>query len=329
MTADLKPILKQLQARQSLSQAQAAEVMELFMSGQADPAQAGAVLMALSVLGETADDIIGMVQVMRQHMTTIDLGVPVLDTCGTGGDHHNTFNISTVTALTCAAMGVPVAKHGNRAASSKSGSADVLKELGVPTDLKSTAAKKYFVEHNFVFLFAPLYHSGMKALAPLRQALGIRTIFNFLGPLVNPAQAAYQLIGVSDSSKAELIGRVLVELGSQHVVVVYSDDGLDEVSCAAGTSVIDCQASGVRRFHIEPDQLYPLSSIQVTSAAASAALIRQLADNEASAAVIQTVAMNTGLALYAANRVDSYEVGKNQAEVFLRGHGLKRYLSHL
>lgn len=329
MTADLKPILKQLQARQPLSRAQAADVMEVLVSGQADPTQAGAILMALSLLGETADEIIGMVEVMRQHMTTVDLGVPVLDTCGTGGDHQNTFNISTTTALVCAALDVPVAKHGNRAASSKSGSADVLAELGVPTDLKPTAAKKYFVEHNFVFMFAPLYHPGMKAVIPIRQALGIRTIFNFLGPLLNPAQATYQLIGVSDPGKAELIGKVLLELGSQHVVVVYSDDGLDEVSCAAGTNVVDCLPTGIRRFHIEPDQRYPLLAIQVDSAQSSAQVIRSLADNEASVAVIQTVAMNAGLALYAANRADSYEAGKHQAEVFLRGNGLKKYLSHL
>ncbi len=198
----MEKVLRAIQQGETLTQQQAEAAMDTMMSGKADPIQAGALLMALATRGETADEVIGMLRSMRKHMTTIDLEVPVLDTCGTGGDGMNTFNISTAVALVCAALGVAVAKHGNRAASSKCGSADILEALTIPIELTGDAAKKYFSNNNFVFLYARKYHAAMKHLAPIRKALGVRTIINFLGPLSNPAQAKHQLVGVSDPLKA-------------------------------------------------------------------------------------------------------------------------------
>lgn len=330
MSASLKPYLLSLQHGQDLSQADAAAAMEDIVAGAIDPVQTAAFLMGLRVKGESATEIQGIATVMRRHMIPVSLPVPVLDTCGTGGDGKQTVNISTVVALTCAAMGVPVAKHGNKAVSSTSGSADVLKELAVPTQLQATAAQHYFSQHQFVFLFAPLFHPALKQLASLRQALGVPTVFNILGPLLNPAKPAYQLLGVADARLASVLGQTLISFGALHVVIVQSDDGLDEVSCAASTSVYDFLADGTeRRWRIEPAQQFPLADIQVTSAADSARQIQKLAAGQGSAALITTVAMNTGLALYAANRADHYETGRDQAEQFLRTNQLAKYLRSL
>lgn len=329
----MKSYLQMIQHGEELTVEQATLVMDILISGEADPMQASALLMGLSTRGETTDEVLGMLYSLRNHMKTIELPVqgdsPLLDTCGTGGDGQGTFNISTAAALVCAALGVPVVKHGNRAASSQCGSADVLEALKIPIELEGKAAQDYFVENNFVFLFAPTFHPAMKHLAPVRSALGIRTIVNYLGPLANPAGATHQLVGVSDPLKAEMLGQVLIESGSEHVVMVYSDDGLDEASVAASSTVLDMTPDGTQRFRIEPRHPFSLDAIKGGSSQVNANIITQLAKGEASAAVIEAVTMNAGLALLAADVVETYEDGRQQAEQLLRTHKLSQFINQL
>lgn len=330
MSDKIVQYLQMLQQHESLTVEQAADVMTVLLNGDCPPEQVAAVLMGLSVKGETVAEVTGLANIMRQHMTTLALAQPLLDTCGTGGDGAHTFNISTATALVCAALGVPVVKHGNKGVSSRSGSADVLAALHIPTQLSAPAAEQYFKEHNFVFLLAPLFHPALKQFADLRKTLGVRTVFNILGPLLNPARPHYQLVGVADMSKAKLMGETLIALGAQHVVVVHSDDGLDEVSIAAATTVLEFRAQRpMERWRIEPEQLFTLDSIQVSSVEESAHIIRQLAEGQGSAAAIAAVAMNAGLALYVADRAESYGAGRDLAEQFLRTNKLERYLRTL
>ena len=325
----MKHYLEIIQLGDELTQDQAEAVMDIMMSGEADDVQMAALLMGLSVRGETTNEIVGMLRSMRKHMETIDLGDNLVDTCGTGGDGHNTFNISTAAALVCASMGVQVAKHGNRAASSQCGSADFLEALGVPLEMTPEEAQQYFTDHNFVFLYARQYHPAMKHVAGIRKQIGIRTIFNFLGPLCNPAQAKRQIIGVSDPGKANVLGQALIELGSERVLVVYSDDGLDEASPAAGTTVVDFTAQGSKRFRIEPKGNHSLDDIKGGLPQDNVAIMEALANGKGTAAQIEVVAMNAGLALLAAGAVDTYEEGRAKAEEVLRSHKLVRYMHSL
>lgn len=272
------------------------------LDGQLGFEDAKATILELSHRPITVDLLLELTQALRQRMIRIDLDKPVLDTCGTGGDGQKTFNISTAVALRCAKLGVPVAKHGNVAATSISGSADVLQQLGIPIDLTGQAAIDYFNEHNFIFLFAKLYHPTMKHVASIRKAIGQPTIFNILGPLCNPAGAAYQFLGVSNESIAKVMGETLIELGSKHVVIVHSEDGLDEVSIAAPTHVYDFRKNFFRSFTIEPDTLYPLSDIKVNSVEESAQLI-----THPTPAAQAAIDLNVRLALYAADVTDNYE----------------------
>ncbi len=273
--------------------------IQQLLDGQLDAETATDLVLELSEPPITKERLLSLAVAMRTRMQTIDLGVQVLDTCGTGGDGLKTFNISTAVALQCAKLGVPVAKHGNVAATSVSGSADVLQHLGVPIDLTGEAAVDYFKQHNFIFLFAKLYHPAMKFVAPIRQAIGTKTIFNYLGPLCNPAGAQYQLLGVSDEQLAQPMGEALLELGSQHVVIVHSEDGLDEASIAAPTHVYDFRPDSQHQFTIKPEHTYPLSAIQVASVEESAALI-----THPTPAAQAAIDLNLKLALYAANRYD-------------------------
>ncbi len=333
MKKPIKYYLQIIQQGEELTTDQAEAAMDMLISGKVDPVQAGAFLMGLSTRGETTDEILGMLQSMRTHMNRIHLPIkpetPLLDTCGTGGDNQGTFNISTAVALVCGALGVPVAKHGNRAASSKCGSADVLEALHIPITLTDKAAETYFKKNNFVFLFAPNFHPTMKHLAPVRSALGVRTIVNYLGPLANPAGASHQLVGVSDPHKAEMLGQALIESGSEHVVMVYSDDGLDEASVAAASTVLDMTTDGTKRFRIEPRQVFSLDEIRGGTPKTNADIIMKLATGEASAPIIEAVTMNAGLALLAADYVETYEAGRQQAEEFLRSQKLSQYLNQL
>ncbi|MFA4831557.1 MAG: anthranilate phosphoribosyltransferase, partial [Patescibacteria group bacterium] len=218
-----------------LTQKEAFEVMDCMARGEAGEAETAAFLIALAMKGETIDEVAGMVRAMRGQMISIDVGYDTLDTCGTGGDGAGTINVSTIAAFVCAAAGVKVAKHGNRSVSSKCGSFDVLEKVGVKIDLGPDEVKKCLDQTGIACLFAPNFHPAMKRVAPVRRALGIRTVFNFMGPLLNPVRATHQLIGVSSREMAEKLGSILMKLGSKRVILVNGDDGLDEISIAAPT----------------------------------------------------------------------------------------------
>lgn len=268
--------------------------IDALLDGTMSAEEAQAFIIELTDQPVTVDVLVQLATALRQRMVRIDLGKPVLDTCGTGGDGLKTFNISTAVALECVKRGIPLAKHGNVAATSVSGSADVLQHLGIPIDLTGQAAVDYFHEHNFIFLFAKLYHPAMKHVAPIRQAIGRRTIFNLLGPLCNPAGAQHQLLGVSDAALAPVMGEALLRLGSKHVIIVHSDDGLDEASIAAPTQVYDFTTNATRSYTIEPPTRYPLSDIQVHSVADSAQLI-----THPTAAAQAAIDLNVQLAIQA------------------------------
>jgi anthranilate phosphoribosyltransferase len=219
----------------SLSETEMAECMNEIMEGRATDAQIGAFLAALRIKGETVDEITGAARIMREKAAKISAPEGVLDTCGTGGDMSHTFNISTTVAIVAASAGVPVAKHGNRSVSSKSGSADVLEALGVKIDLQPEKVEKCLFETGFGFLFAPLFHPAMKYAIGPRREMGVRTIFNILGPITNPAGAKRQIVGVFSGNLTDTLARVLGNLGAEDAMVVHGEDGLDEITITNGT----------------------------------------------------------------------------------------------
>jgi anthranilate phosphoribosyltransferase len=237
----------------SLSESEMAEVMTEIMEGRATDAQIGAFLTALRIKGETIEEITAATKVMRQKATKINAPEGVIDTCGTGGDMSGTFNISTTTAIVVAASNIPVAKHGNRSVSSQSGSADVLEELGVIIDLPPEKVEKCLFETNFGFLFAPLFHPAMKFAIGPRKEIGIRTIFNILGPLTNPANAKRQIIGVFTDRLTEPLAHVLGNLSTIDGMVVHGEDGLDEITICDGTRVSRYKNGKVETFYITPE----------------------------------------------------------------------------
>jgi len=237
----------------NLSESEMAECMREIMEGKATDAQIGSFLTALRIKGETVDEITGAARIMREKATTIKAPEGVLDTCGTGGDMSNTFNISTTTAIVVSACGVPVAKHGNRSVSSQSGSADVLEALGVKIDLQPEKVEKCLFETGFGFLFAPLFHPAMKYAIGPRREMGLRTIFNILGPLTNPAGAKRQILGVFTDKLTEPLARVLDNLGAHDAMVVHGEDGLDEITLTNGTKVSRYADNKVENFIVSPE----------------------------------------------------------------------------
>ncbi|MBI4690671.1 MAG: anthranilate phosphoribosyltransferase [Nitrospirae bacterium] len=237
----------------NLSEAETAECMQEIMEGKATDAQIGAFLTALRIKGETVEEITGAARIMREKATTIKAPDGVLDTCGTGGDMSHTFNISTTTAIVVSACGIPVAKHGNRSVSSQSGSADVLEALGVKIDLPPEKVEKCLFETGFGFLFAPLFHPAMKYAIGPRREMGIRTIFNILGPITNPADAKRQILGVFSDKLTESLAQVLGNLGALDAMVVHGEDGLDEITITDGTRVSRYVDGSVENSFISPE----------------------------------------------------------------------------
>ena len=236
-----------------LSEAEMSECMTEIMEGRATDAQLGAFLAALRIKGETVAEITGAARTMREKAARIKAPEGVLDTCGTGGDMSHTFNISTTAAIVVAATGVPVAKHGNRSVSSKSGSADVLEALGVRIDLQPERVEKCLFETGFGFLFAPLFHPSMKYAIGPRREMGVRTIFNILGPITNPAGAKRQILGVFSSHLTETLAKVLGNLGAEDAMVVHGEDGLDEITITDGTKVSRCSKGKVENIYFSPE----------------------------------------------------------------------------
>ncbi|MSQ26021.1 MAG: anthranilate phosphoribosyltransferase [Dehalococcoidia bacterium] len=276
----IKDAIAQLVERRSLSEAQSQAVMAEIMDGATTPAQLAAFLIALRMKGETAGEVLGMARVMRDRALPVSVPGPLLDTCGTGGDGSGTFNISTAAAFVAAAAGIRVAKHGNRSASSLCGSADVLEALGARIALTPEQASLCIERIGFAFLFAPAYHPAMKHAAPVRSEIGVRTVFNILGPLANPARATRQVLGVARADLAPLMAAVLPRLGVEHALVVHGQDGLDEISLGAPTTIHEVRGAGVTTSVITPQSLgLPSATIEQLAGGDkhhNAAIIRDL-----------------------------------------------------
>jgi anthranilate phosphoribosyltransferase len=305
------------------------EVMRLIMTGEATPAQVGGFLIALRMKGETVDEIAGAAAVMRELATGVDVDkAHLVDTCGTGGDSAGTFNISTASTFVVAAAGGVVAKHGNRSVSSTSGSADVLEAAGVNLELTPEQVARCVKEVGVGFMFAPRHHSAMKHAIGPRREMGVRTIFNLLGPLTNPAGAPHQVMGVFSTQWVEPVAQVLKLMGSRHVLVVHSEDGLDEISIGAPTHVAELKDGEVSTYSINPEQFgmarHDLSELRVSSAAQSLEIIRGVLDDRPGPAR-DIVALNAGAAIYAADLADSLEAGVRCAlEVIASGEAKAR-----
>jgi anthranilate phosphoribosyltransferase len=255
MDADFWPrTLAHLAERQHLTTTHAAEVMQQIMSGEATPAQIGAVLLALRTKGETSDEVEGLAATMLDFANPVTSHAPVVDTCGTGGDRSGTFNISTVSAIVVAAAGVPVAKHGNRAASSHCGSADLLEALGVKIDLDAAGVERCLADAGIGFMFAQTFHPSMKYAGPIRRELGVPTVFNFLGPLTNPARPYAQVVGVSDERMLPLMAEVLARRGTR-AKLFRGEDGLDELTTTGISMMLDVREGSVRETHVDPADL--------------------------------------------------------------------------
>lgn len=310
----MKKYLNKITSQEDLTADEAAEVTQSIMTGKLTDAEIGKFLVALSAKGETIEEIVGMVKVMREKMSRIEVAGRLLDTCGTGGDKSGTINVSTAAAIVCAAAGATVAKHGNRAASSQSGSADVLEALGVKVDLEPAQVEKCIAEAGIGFMFAPIFHPAMKYVVPVRKTLGIRTIFNFLGPLSNPAGAQYQVIGVSQPEMAAKLGEALMELGSEKVIVVSSDDGLDEVSVSAPTQVYEfVKGQEAKEYKIEPAKIYNLDEVKGGTAEENAQDIEAVFTGKLTGAKKDFIVANAAMGLLAYEMADSYQECKAKA----------------
>ena len=251
----IREAIEKLTRGADLTQREAAQVMEEIMTGEATPAQFGAFVIGLRLKGETVDEMTGLAAVMRDKSLKVDFSGPSVDTCGTGGDNLGTFNISTVAAFVVAGAGIAVAKHGNRAMTSKSGSADVLEKQGVKIDLGPEGVKRCMEEVGIGFMFAPRFHPAMKFAVQPRREIGVRTVFNILGPLTNPAGAEAQVLGVPTDSVGEKMVQVLQRLGSERAIVVHAEDGLDEISLNSNTSIWDLKDRSIKHYTIGPDDL--------------------------------------------------------------------------
>jgi len=308
-------------------------VMRLIMTGQATPAQVGGFLVGLRMKGETVDEIIAAASVMRELATHVEVKGPhLVDTCGTGGDGASTFNISTASALVTAAAGGRVAKHGNRSVSSKSGSADVLEAAGVRLDLTPLQVAACIERVGVGFLFAPRHHGAMKHAIGPRREMGIRTVFNLLGPLTNPAGAPNQVLGVFSGEWLEPLAQVLRQLGSEHVLVVHAEDGLDEISIAAPTRVAELNEGVISIYTITPEDFglsrADLTVLAVEDAGQSLAMIRRVLENESGPAR-DIVMLNAGAAIYAAGLEPSLAEGVARAREVLRNGKARETLEAL
>ncbi|WP_138380115.1 anthranilate phosphoribosyltransferase [Luteithermobacter gelatinilyticus] len=312
MTFDFKAILDKIARGQSLSREESRQSFEFMMSGDASGPQIGAFLMGLRVRGETVEEITGAAEVMRAKARTIQAPEGAVDTCGTGGDGASTYNISTAAAIILAACGVPVAKHGNRAMSSKSGSADVLETLGVNIEADLEVVENCLRHLGIGFLMATRHHSAMRHVGPARAMLGTRTIFNLLGPLANPAGAKRQVIGVFDKKWLRPMAEVLGQLGSEHVWVVHGADGLDELSISGPSYVVEYHNGTLNEFQILPEDAgltnCKIEDIRGGDATYNAAALRRLLDGEKTA-YRDIVLLNSAAALLVAGKADSLKQG--------------------
>ena len=326
----IKEAILKLAKKENLTYEEAEKVMDEIMSGEATPVQMSAYLTALSLKGETIEEITASAAGMRAHCIKLLHYQDVLEIVGTGGDGSNSFNISTTASMVIAAAGVPVAKHGNRAASSKSGAADVLEALGVKITLEPERSAEILKKINICFLFAQNYHIAMKYVAPIRKELGIRTVFNILGPLSNPAGANMELMGVYEEALVEPLARVMENLGVTKGMVVYGQDKLDEISMSAPTSVCEIRDDKFRSYELTPEQFgYPRcekDALKGGTPQENAQITRDILDGKETGAKRQAVCLNAGAALYIAGKAETMEAGVRLAEELIDSGAAKAKL---
>ena len=318
-----------LSKKQNLTYLEAEEVMDEIMSGKATPVQMSAYLTALALKGETIDEITASAAGMRAHCIKLLHDMDVLEIVGTGGDGSNSFNISTTASLVIAAGGVPVAKHGNRAASSKSGAADVLEALGVKITIPPEKSQELLEKIGICFLFAQNYHIAMKYVAPIRKELGIRTVFNILGPLSNPAGANMELMGVYDEALVEPLAQVMANLGVTRGMVVFGQDSLDEISMSAPTSVCEIKDGKFTSYVLTPEQFgyerCTKEELQGGTPQENAEITKAIPEGKETGAKRHAVCLNAGAALYIAGKAASIEAGVKMAEQLIdSGAALKK-----
>lgn len=330
---DTKVLLEHLLVGNDLQPDVVGHAFSQILGGHATPAQVAALLIALRAKGESAAEIAAAAQVMRELCTPIHYAHPhLVDTCGTGGGSIKTFNVSTAAAFVAAAAGCKVAKHGNRSASSRSGSADLLEAAGVRLDLTPQQVEASLEQIGVGFLYAPAHHSAMRHVAAIRKELGVRTIFNLLGPLTNPAHAPQQVIGVFARRWADVLAEVLSRLDAHHVLVVHADDGLDEISIAAPTYVAEWHAGTRRNYTIAPEDFgmarAPLAALAAADPRQSLVLVRAALVGTHSAAR-DIVALNAGAAIYAAGVADSLPAGVTRAIMAIADGSAQRKFDEL
>lgn len=310
---DIQSALNTVIAGKDLSRADMHTVMKTIMQGEATPAQIGGLLVALRLKGESVDEITAAAEVMRELASKVEVDkTHLVDTCGTGGDGANTFNISTTSAFVVAASGAKVAKHGNRSVSSKSGSADVLEAAGINLELNAEQVVSCIESVGIGFMFAPMHHSAMKHAIGPRRELGIRTLFNVLGPLTNPAGAPNQVIGVFSKDWLDPLAETLKQLGSKHVLVVHAQDGMDEISVAAATNITELKNGELDHYEITPDdfgmKMHSIEKLAVQDVDESLTMMHSVLNNTDSAAK-DIVCLNAGAAIYAAGIANSIQEG--------------------
>ncbi|PYZ94516.1 anthranilate phosphoribosyltransferase [Salipaludibacillus keqinensis] len=310
--------LDKIMVNETLTEREAEVLVMEMMEGSLSHEKVAAILSILQYRGETVDEITGFAKGMQQKSTQITLPYPLLDTCGTGGDGANTFNISTAVAILLSSMKVNVAKHGNRSVSSKTGSADVLEELGIPFQQNQEEARAMLEKHHLSFLFAPDYHRAMKHVAPVRKALGMKTIFNLLGPLTNPAGASHRIIGVYDHQSARKMAEASLRLNIERAIFVCGEDGLDEITVQGKTSIIEVHNQSIREFSFSPEDAglakHPLTGALVETPKESATLIQDIFLNNAPDEARDLVLLNAGAGLYVQGRVSSIAEGVKQCQ---------------
>ena len=324
----IKEAIAALVSGRSLTMEEAASVMEEIMNGEVTPAQFGAFVTALRLKGETVEEITGLARTMRAKAVPVTVAGPVVDTCGTGGDSSATFNISTTAAFVVAGAGLKVAKHGNRAMSSQCGSADVLEALGVRLDLTAEQVQRCLEEVGMGFMFAPAFHPAMKYAAVPRREIGVRTVFNIVGPLTNPAGARAQVLGVADVSLVEKLARVLQNLGCRHALVVHGEDGLDEITLTGKTRVCELKDGRINSYAVSPEDFglsrAGLDSLRGGTIDENAALLRSILGG-APGPQRDVVLLNAAAALVAGDRVPSLEPGLDLArEALASGRALAK-----
>lgn len=329
---ELKILLNKIIDRQNISFSESTLLMEEILNGNLTPVQISALLIAFRMKGETEEEILGFITVMRKHMVKIKTNGLVIDTCGTGGDGSGTFNISTATAFVTAGAGVKVAKHGNRAASSLCGSADVLEALGVNINLTPQQAEEMLESTGFTFLFAPLYHPAMKYVGLVRKELKVRTVFNFLGPFVSPALVKRQIIGVPSVELAEKLANVAKNLNYEHLMLVSSEDGLDEISLSAPTHIFEVKGRKVKEMIINPKDYgfgkVSLKEIAGGDANTNAEIIRRILKGE-NGSKRDIVILNSATALLVAGKAKEFQKGIELANNSIDNGSALKVLEHV